>query len=229
MILIFDTSGSMESKELMGGGDPMMKRARRAVLNIVKEVVKPGDRVIFQTFGAGTEIRFNDIYKSEDRQKLIDAVPSKPGAGEGTNIRRPHHDALKLADAYKEGKTFIVLLTDSFNDQPKESTPEWQEYKNYYVPGQLSKYPNTPENGDYNRLLSAYPGISYGIGIDIDPVTGRPKERDPKQKIIADAMPEPIEAATPCPSKSPGELSVLALSTRDITLVDWRRSSVFVV
>jgi hypothetical protein len=203
VILIFDTSGSMKSKELVGGGEEMMRRARTTALTILREAVRSGDKVVVQTFGAGTKTLFDGVYQGGERQKLIDAVPSKPDEGAGTNIRRPHHDALRRAEAYTAGKTFIVLLTDSFNDQPNNGTNEWNDYVKYYVPGQLLKYPNTTENADYTRLLAAYPGISYGVGVKIDPATGRPVERDPREKIIAEATPEPTVMATPAPVKPP--------------------------
>jgi hypothetical protein len=203
VILIFDTSGSMKSKELVGGGEEMMRRARTTALTILREAVRSGDKVVVQTFGAGTKTLFDGTYTGGDRQKLIDAVPSKPDEGAGTNIRRPHHDALRRAEAYTVGKTFIVLLTDSFNDQPKSDTTDWGDYVKYYVPMQLTKYPNSSENTEYERLLSAYPGISYGVGIKIDPATGRPVERDPREKIIPEATPEPTITATPAPVKQP--------------------------
>jgi hypothetical protein len=203
VILIFDTSGSMKSKELVGGGEEMMRRARTAALTVLRESVRSGDTVVVQTFGAGTKTLFDGIYEGGERQKMIDAVPSKPDEGSGTNIRRPHHDALKRAEAYKAGKTFIVLLTDSFNDQPNNNTPEWEDYVKYYVPGQLLKYPNTPENTDYTRLLAAYPSTSYGVGIQVDPTTGRPVERDPFKNPIEKGTPEPTVTTTPAPVKPP--------------------------
>jgi hypothetical protein len=205
VILILDTSKSMisgESRKRTGDGETMMKHCSLAVKNILNRAIKSGDTVVFQTFGSATVTPVDTIYKGDDIQKLKDAVPSQPGEGQGTNIRHPHHDALKRAEDYK-GSTFIVLLTDSYNDQPAQNTNEWEDYLRYYDRWKLTEYPNTDANNEYVRLLAAHPGITYGIGIKIDEVTGRPIERDPTKTLPVEATPEPVASATPVPVKQP--------------------------
>lgn len=192
LAFVFDVSGSMKGENL--------RRAREATIALIREATGPGDRVALYTFGAGYRTVFDTTLASEaQKRELIDQVPSRPGEGAGTNIRKPHHEALRLAERLEPKPAAIVLLTDSFNDQPRVDDPAYAEYVKYYLPGgRLDKYPDTPENRDYERLLGKMRRTSrfrvYGIGVRIDE-SGRPVERLPQ------AAPSVEPVATPAPSR----------------------------
>lgn len=198
VVLIFDVSGSMNS-------DAMLKRARQAAAKIVRYSVRPGDDVLLLTFGAGYDSFEKKIADGDDRQKVLDKIPVATGAGAGTNIRRPHHEALKFLERATAGNSHsatIIVLTDSFNDEPKRDNLAYEDYKRFYTPGgQLLKYPPTPENREYERLLRELVDSGrvkqYGIGIGFAP-NGRPIERLPQ------SAPSPTDAPpTPPPVRDP--------------------------
>ena len=211
VFFVMDVSGSMR-------GEPM-RRMREAVYNILSEGVDPGDRVVLFTFGAGYKKVLDAPVKSEaDKKDLFAKVPIAPEAGEGTDIRKPHHEALKLAESGKPRPAFLILLTDSYNDEPKHGGAEWPEYLKYYTPGgRLAVYPKTPENADYERLLREYRRATFGIGIGMDDATARPIERLPKDAPSPAPTPEAIPApAAPVDPGLPigpilGGLAALAL------------------
>jgi len=196
VIFVFDVSGSMRGDNL--------RRAREATVNILREGTSAGDRVVLMTFGSGWKTVFDEKLTNEAaKDTLIQKVPSRPEDGEGTNIRRPHYEALKILDAALPKPGAVILLTDSFNDEPKPTDETYPDYLKFYTPGgRLLKYPNTPENRDYERLLRKLARSrkvnAFGIGIQIDESTGRPVERLPQ----AEATPAP---ATPAPSHEPAE------------------------
>ena len=103
--------------------------------------------------------------------------------GRGTNIRLPHHAALRLTERDLPRQGVIVLLTDSFNDRPAPADPNYPDYLAYYTLKGLTDYPHTPENRDYERLLRTLTTTGrvqqYGIGVGIAP-DGRPIERLPR-------------------------------------------------
>lgn len=187
LVFVFDVSGSMEDH-----GN--LRRIRQATINILREGTAPGDHVALLTFGADNHNVFDTtITTRADIAGLIDKVPSHVEPGAGTNIRKPHHEALKIIDADRPQPGVIVLLTDSFNDQPNTSDATYPGYLKYYTPGgQLTKYPNRPENRDYERLLrKLVPSgdlTQFGVGIKIAD-NGRPIERLPQ------AAPPPGEPA----------------------------------
>ena len=182
LVFVFDVSGSMRGE--------LLRRAREATITILREGCKSGDRVVLYTFGAGYNTVFDTTLKSEaEKRDLIAKVPTAPGGGAGTNIRKPHHDALKLLEANLPTPGAVVLLTDSFNDEPKKDDPAYPMYTRYYTPGgRLKKYPDTGENRDYERLLRETTDSQkvqiYGIGVQIDK-SGRPVEQLP----VAEATP----------------------------------------
>ena len=49
--------------------------------------------------------------------------------------------------------SYIIVVTDSFNDPPAKNDPRMADYLKYYDPKSLTRYPDTPENRDYERLL----------------------------------------------------------------------------
>jgi von Willebrand factor type A domain len=202
ILLIVDVSESMRV-------DDYTHKMHDAAETILKEGLSEGDQAVLYTFGAGSKKIFDEAPSTPAaRRKLIEQVPLKPESGEGTNIRQPHHEALKLARA--SGKTpFIVILTDSFNDPPKNSPDAYNEYLKYYTPGKLEVYPNTPENQDYETQLAwmnRSGGKTFGVGVEIMP-SGRPKERfkiAPKETTPASAEPssQNTSSASPPPPKS---------------------------
>lgn len=191
VVLIFDVSGSMK-------GAKMLRRAREAAVNVVRYGTFPGDTVRLFTFGATSEETNREIQDGEDKRAILDKIPSDVGADAGTNIRRPHFEALKRIAAEAPRPAAIVVLTDSFNDEPKRDTNAFGDYTKFYTPGgQLTKYPNSPENRDYERLLRELVQSGkvkqYGVGIQFAG-SGRPIERLPQ------AAPPPVEVeATPAP------------------------------
>ena len=190
VIFVFDVSGSMRGENL--------RRAREATIGILREGTGVGDRVVLFTFGAGYKKVFDKtLADSSEKAELIDQVPSRPEDGAGTNIRRPHHEALKILDQTQPRPGAVILLTDSFNDEPNPNDSAYPDYLRYYTPGgRLTKYPDTPENRDYERLLRklyrSRKVKAYGIGVQIDE-SGRPAERLPQ------AAPSASVTSTPAP------------------------------
>lgn len=184
LVFVFDVSGSMRGE--------LLRRAREATITLIREGTQPGDRLVLYTFGAGYDTVFDKTLLTEaDKRGLIALVPSKPGDGAGTNIRKPHHEALKLLEKGLPEPGAVVLLTDSFNDEPKRDDPAYPTYLSYYTPGgRLAKFPDSPENRDYERLLRLMTDSQkvqiFGIGVQIDK-SGRPVERLP----VAEATPAP--------------------------------------
>ncbi len=191
VIFIFDVSGSMRGDDL--------RRAREATVSILREGTGVGDRVVLFTFGAGSQKVFDKKLETPaDKADLLQQVPSRPAEGAGTNIRRPHHEALKILEQTQPRPGVVILLTDSFNDEPRPTDLTYPDYLRYYTPGgQLTKYPDTPENRDYERLLNKLyrsgKVTAYGLGVQINE-SGRPIERLP-QAAPSPAPPTPAPVA----------------------------------
>ncbi|MBC8103938.1 MAG: VWA domain-containing protein [Cytophagales bacterium] len=194
VIFVFDVSGSMRGDDL--------RRVRETTIGVLREGTGTGDRVVLFTFGTDTKKVFDKTLESPaDKTELIQQVPSQPQEGAGTNIRRPHHEALKILEQTQPRPGFVILLTDSFNDEPKPADPAYPDYLRYYTPGgQLTKYPDTPENRDYERLLRKLyvpeKIKAFGVGVQIDP-GGRPIERLPKAAPSAQSLPATPLASAP--------------------------------
>ena len=203
IVFIFDVSGSMRS-----GG--MLKRAREAAARIVRFAVHPGDTVELLTFGAGYDSFERKIQGGDDRTAVLQHIPAATGPDAGTNIRRPHHEALKFLEkaiAGNQDAAAIIVLTDSFNDEPKPDSAAFQDYKLYYTPGgQLLKYPPTSENRDYERLLRELVVSDrvkqYGVGVGFAD-NGRPIERLPQDAPPPVAPPPPSQTTEPRATKPP--------------------------
>ena len=154
---------------------------RSATATILRQGCGPGDRVALIKFGTGATTVFDKTLKTrEEASTLIDQIPEAPEAGRGTNIRLPHSQALQLVQDSAPNAGVIVLLTDSYNDQPLESDPNYPSYTSYYTP-KLTVYPKTSENVSYENLLKTLIGEGlrqYGVGVGIAP-NGRPIERVP--------------------------------------------------
>lgn len=184
LVFVFDVSASMNTKVSSSDTRSNLDRAREATINLIREGAGPGDRLALLTFGAGYQKVFDESVATEaDKDKLVELVPSQTAQGRGTNIRKAHHEALKLLDAALPRPGAVVLLTDSFNDEPSQSDPAYADYLRYYTPGgRLEKHPNTPQNRDYERLLNKMQRSNVkirGIGVQIDQ-SGRPVERLPQ-------------------------------------------------
>ena len=176
LILVFDVTQSTRH-----GGDFTQERTASATL--LRQGCSPGDRVILLPFGTGYRAKFDTVLRQpSDVDGLIDQLPAAPAPGRGTDIRWPHHEALKLIARGDLCPAVVVLLTDSFNDRPDLSDPNYPKYRAYYTLKGLTVYPDTPENRDYVRLLRALAAKGclhqYGVGVALAP-DGRPIERLP--------------------------------------------------
>jgi hypothetical protein len=176
VVFVFDVTMSTEH-------NGVFQNERAATATILRDGCDPGDRVILLQFGTGVATVFDKTLETrEDAVALVDQIPPAPVPGRGTNIRLPHHQALKLVDAGLPQPGVIVLLTDSFNDQPAPADPNMPQYTAYYSPKGLTIYPHTPENADYERLLRTLKAsgklYQFGVGVGIAP-SGRPIERIP--------------------------------------------------
>src|SRR5262249_4466737 len=122
----------------------------------------------------------------------------------GTNIRWPHHEALRWVEQHHPRKTFLIIASDSYNDPPAPDDPALGKYRGYYLPNSLTVYPDTVANRDYERLLkrrSALGITTWGAGVDINQTTGRPIERylapTPTEPAAAPPAPAPAAPAAP--------------------------------
>jgi len=176
LILVFDVTESTRH-----GG--VFTQERAATATLLRQGCSPGDRVILLPFGTGYTKAFDKTLASPaDVDPLIDQIPPAPVPGHGTNIRLPHHEALELIARDQACPAVIVLLTDSFNDRPDLSDPNYPKYLTYYTLKGLTVYPDTRANRDYERLLRTLTAKGclhqYGVGVGIAP-DGRPIERLP--------------------------------------------------
>ncbi len=176
LVLVFDVTESTRH-----GG--VFSEERAASATLLRAGCSPGDRVILIPFGTGYKTVFDTTLKSPaDVGGLIDKLPTAPAPGHGTNIRWPHHEALKLASREHLCPVVVVLLTDSFNDRPDLTDPNYPRYLSYYTLKGLTVYPNSAENKDYERLLAKLLRSGclhqYGVGVTIA-ANGRPIERLP--------------------------------------------------
>jgi hypothetical protein len=192
VVFVFDVT--MSTKH---GG--VFTNERAATATILRNGCDPGDRVALIKFGTGATTVFDKTLATrEDAVALINQIPSAPEPGRGTNIRLPHNQALQMVQDGSPNPGAIILLTDSFNDQPLESDPNYPKYTAYYTP-KLTVYPSTPENADYERLLRTLKASGklhqYGVGVGIAP-NGRPIERLPVGPGESDAPDTSTETAS---------------------------------
>lgn len=176
VVLVFDITMSTKHGGVFGN-------ERAATAEILRNGCEPGDRVVLLSFGTGYRTVFDKTLAThEDAVSLVEEIPGAPEPGRGTNIRAPHHEALKVVEAGLPKPGAIVLLTDSFNDEPDPTDPNVPQYGAYYSPKGLTVYPDTPENRDYERRLRTLKSSGalheYGVGVGIAP-SGRPIERLP--------------------------------------------------
>ncbi len=176
VIFVFDVTESTRH-----GG--VFTQERAATATLLRQGCSPGDRVILLPFGTGYTTAFDKTLAGPaDVDPLIDQIPPAPAPGHGTNIRLPHHEALKLIARAQACPAVIVLLTDSFNDRPDLTDPNYPKYLAYYTLKGLTVYPDTRENRDYERLLRTLTakGCLHQYGVDVGIASdGRPIERLP--------------------------------------------------
>src|SRR5262249_16609050 len=105
---------------------------------------------------------FNRTLKDDaEVQDAIDALPSETTPNKtGTNIRWPHHFALRAAEKQHMPASFIILVSDSYNDTPSRSDPASPDYLRHYPPASapagVSAAPPAPPPG--GRAGGAPPG-----------------------------------------------------------------------
>jgi hypothetical protein len=185
--VVFDVSGSMEKHDMLSQG-------REAVIRLVRGGLKPGDRWVVFTFDTATRKAVERVVAEGGIEAAVETVPGELSAKPGTNIRWAHHEALRWVEKQRPRKTFLILVSDSYNDPPAADDPARGKYAAYYRPNSLTSYPDSVENRAYERLLRQRDALgitTWGIGVRIDPQTGRPIER-----YLA---PPPVESA-PAPA-----------------------------
>jgi uncharacterized protein (DUF58 family) len=174
VVVLFDVSGSMEKNDTL-------VNAREATIKLLRGAVRPGDRVVLTSFDvAPSTLIDRRIGSDADLDAVVDRVPGTVSRTQGTNIRWAHHRALRMLAAHPPAHSYVVVVTDSFNDSPAAADPRRADYLKYYDPASLTRYPDTPENRDYERLLAKRNQLrveALGIGVLIDEDTGRPVER----------------------------------------------------
>lgn len=188
VVVLFDISGSMAK-------DDTVTRAREATIELLRGTVQPGDRVILTSFDVQPETVADERVGGEaDLQSVIDKVPGALSSRQGTNIRWAHHRALRMIEQRAPEHSYIVMVTDGFNDPPAADDPHRADYLKYYDARSLTRYPDTPENRDYERLLGKRNQLrveAFGIGVLIDENTGRPREQFAAPPIRAAQEPAP--------------------------------------
>jgi hypothetical protein len=171
---------------------------------------------VVSTFDTAAQQRAERAVPPAGGEGVVEDVPGELSGKRGTNIRWAHHDALRWVAQKRPRKTFLSLVSDSYNDAPAPDDPALAKYRAYYKPNSLTAYPDTEENRDYERLLRRRVDLgitTWGIGVEIDRRTGRPIERylapPPAESPPA---PEPPPAAAPeAPAKGSGTWIWLAL------------------
>jgi VWA domain-containing protein len=241
VVVLFDISGSMEKNDTL-------VNAREATIKLLRGAVRPGDRVVLTAFDvAPTQLVDQRIGGDADLDAVIDKVPGRVSLKQGTNIRWTHHRALRMLEKNPPPHSYVVVVTDSFNDPPSADDPHKADYLKYYNPKSLMRYPDTPENRDYERLLAKRNQLrveTLGVGVLIDEDTGRPREQwaaPPKVAAQPPAAEEPVRNEPPPSSFNPWWLVAIValvalalfalavvrpmLSPEDVVLVEGARQA----
>ena len=198
--LIQDVSGSM----LTNG---MLTKARQAALRVIKEAAVQGTYVRIVGVNATEHVLFDGpIKSSKDRKAALDAIPYKALDGAGTNLRKPHHTALRQALDSGAKSPVIVFVTDSYNDAPRGNTEELANYAAYYDKGgDLAKIAASPIGKTYRTDIAEYAargGRTFGFGVEVDAVSHRPVERSPKDISTPKPDVKPVAPASVPPLAS---------------------------
>ncbi len=227
---VFDVSGSMENYQVFA---PL----REAVVELLRNGgFKTGDHVVVTAFDTAPRVLYDEELRSEeDVESVIDALPGETSPDKtGTNIRHPHHLALQRAEKARAPWRFIILVSDSFNDTPSRSDPAWADYERDYAldskgVGRLDVFPKTPLNSDYERLLrdsARNKTKTWGLGVEIVPTSGRPRERHPKvlEGRPDDGMIAPAVTQAPAKKEEPFPWWWLALAAAVLlAIIAWVR------
>ena len=122
---------------------------------------------------------------SKDSKAALDAIPYKALEGAGTNLRKPHHTALRQALDFGAKSPVIVFVTDSYNDAPRGNPEELANYAAYYEKGgDLAKIAASPTGKTYRKDIAEFAargGRTFGFGVEVDALSHRPLERSPKE------------------------------------------------
>jgi hypothetical protein len=179
----FDVSGSMKN---LGVFSPL----REALIQLLRSGLRPGDQCVIVAFDTAPRVLYDHRLRDDvEVDQVIDALPGDVTPDKiGTNIRRPHHDAMGRAASVRMPSSYIILVSDSFNDTPSPADPSRADYEKYYRLdangiARLTDYPASAENRDYERLLHGRQRLAittWGLGVGIDERTGRPIERLPR-------------------------------------------------
>jgi Mg-chelatase subunit ChlD len=198
--LIQDVSGSM----LTNG---MLTKARQAALRVIKEAAVQGTYVRIVGVNATEHVLFDGpIMSSKDRKAALDAIPYKALEGAGTNLRKPHHTALRQALDSGAKSPVIVFVTDSYNDAPRGNPEELANYAAYYDKGgDLAKIAASPIGKTYRTDIAEYAargGRTFGFGVEVDALSHRPVERSPKDISTPKPDVKPVAPASVPPPAS---------------------------
>jgi len=148
VVFVFDVSESTRANDVFSN-------ERAATSELLREGCLPGDHVALLSFGTSYRTIFDETVGTPTNFDVpVSQLPGDPEPGHGTNIRLPHHAALKIVESSLPNPGVIVLLTDSFNDRPLDSDPAYAQYLQYYALDSLTHYPHTPENREYAALLA---------------------------------------------------------------------------
>jgi hypothetical protein len=210
----------------------MLSRGREAAIRLIRGGLKPGDTWVVYEFDTATNQVVERAVGADGIDTAVASVPGELSRKPGTNIRWAHHEALRWVEQKQPRKTFLILVSDSYNDPPAEEDPARAKYRAYYMPNSLTTYPDTPENRAYERLLRRREALgitTWGIGVGIDRRTGRPIERylAPPPAEGAPAATTPAPAAAPsAPERggSPWLWIVLAVAAMAVAALLWSRS-----
>jgi hypothetical protein len=220
VVFVFDVTESTNH-------NGVFSNERAATATILRDGCEAGDRVVLESFGTSYKTVFDQTLSGPaDVDTLVDEMPPSTEPGHGTNIRLPHHAALKLIAQSPDAQGVIVLLTDSFNDRPLPTDATYPDYLSYYTLDSLTHYPPTPQNSDYAsllaRLLTSGRLHQYGVGIGIAE-DGRPIERLPVAAGEGDDDTAPAVSAPPPPAKpqSPLPLILGIAGVAVVGLVAW--------
>lgn len=176
VIFLFDISKSMTNSAGGTGGMSYLSHAREAMTALISQGLRDNDRVIFYTFDTSPhEVFKSDAYTSSEANGLIEKIPNAQNLSPkiGTIIRLAHHKALKMMEQTKPTNGYLILISDGYHDPPTKGSSNYADYLQYYVPGNLSRYPDTQACRDYERLLDSYRDKTlhltmFGIGVTIN-------------------------------------------------------------
>lgn len=177
VVFVFDVTASTRANGVFSD-------ERAATATILRNGCVPGDHVVILKFGTNVVRTVDTVLKSNSESASIaeNSLPPSIEPGHGTNIRWPHHEALKIVKHDLPNHGVIILLTDSFNDRPVLSDPNYSKYLDYYSLKGLTVYPHTYANRQYEKLLLSLHSRAalseFGVHVSIAP-SGRPIERLP--------------------------------------------------